>query len=212
MHRWGVTFLAAALLAVTPARAQEALLPQAAVQRAGSLIAAGDAGAAVPLLEAAGRNWYPEADLRLGLLFLEGSVVPRDVARAARHLERAAHANWMRVEHKRGHPDAQYELARLVATGHANGKPATAYRLYKAAARAGHEGAQLALARKYAHGEGTRMNEGEAYRWALIARAGDAPAVREEASRLAGTLRERIAFGLAERVEREALRFRPVDS
>lgn len=198
--------LAAALLAacvVLPAHAAPPTTPDAATERALRLLAAGEPAQAVPLLERAAAHWYPEADVVLGRLYEAGAGVPRDPARAARHYARAAQPNWMRVTYKRGHPQAQHALADERAAS----APKAAYRLYKAAARAGHEGAQVALARAYAAGAGARSDAAAAYRWALIARAGDDDAVRAQADALLEPLRGSLAYGLRERLEREAARF-----
>ncbi|MCL4762667.1 MAG: sel1 repeat family protein [Burkholderiales bacterium] len=202
---------AAAWLAAAPAApASELLAPEAATAQAEQLIAAGDVEAAVPLLERAGRNWYPDADVLLGQLYLDGQGIERDPRRAADVLERAASPNWMRALHKRGHPEAQHALATLHASGDVGDIDLrAAFRLHLAAARAGHAGSQLALARMYAAGEGVRSDPAEAYRWARIAAMSGDAAVRDEADPLADALRGQIALGLAERLDREAARFQP---
>jgi TPR repeat protein len=198
----------AALLGPSLAAAQEAVHPEVATQQAEQLIASGDVTGAVPLLERAGRNWYPDADLRLGLLYLDGEGIDRDVDRAVRHLQRAAEPNWMRMLHKRGHPHAQHALAGVYLSREIGPfDPKAGVRLHEAAARSGHEASQLALARLYASGEGTDVDRAEAFRWAAIARRAGDDAIRSEAGDLARSLRASLDPADARRIEREAAAF-----
>jgi TPR repeat protein len=210
VHGVGTAVTLAALLVSASLQAQEWRPPEVATAEAEQLIASGDVAAAVPLLERAGRNWYPDADLRLGLVLLSGEGIERDVDRAIHHLRRAARPNWMRVLHKRGHPEAQHALAEIYRSKDVGPlDPEAAYRLHRSAARAGHEGSQLALARHYADGEGVRSAPENALHWAIVATTAGDPAVRDEAKALATRLRETLPQHVERRIEREAARFEP---
>jgi TPR repeat protein len=200
----------ATLLAAPLGAAGEPVHPEDATQQAEALIAQGSVDEAIPLLEQAGRNWFPDADLRLGLLLLEGEGASRDVARAIRHLERAAEPNWVRLRYKRGHPLAQHALAELYRSRDVGPFDLDeAFRWHEAAANAGHEPSQLALARLHAAGEGSAADAEDAYLWAVIARRAGDTTVRSEARELAASLRGRLDPGDARRLEREAARFEP---
>jgi len=99
----------------------------------------------------------PEAQLKRGLLFLNGSGVATDVEKAAKWFERAA---------AQGQPVAQNYLGVLYQTGtgvHAN--MATAVRWYEAAARNGNLKAMTNLGKAYAGGWAEGTDYAKAAEW-----------------------------------------------
>ena len=64
--------------------------PDAALKRAQGLSERGEADRAFALFARAARAGLPEAELRVGRLYLEGSGVPRSQTEGMRWLERAA--------------------------------------------------------------------------------------------------------------------------
>ena len=126
------------------------------------------------------------AQANLGNVYLEGKLVPRDDAEAAK---------WMRKAADQGYANAQFNLARMYETGRGvdrSEKEATA--LYAKAAEIGLPAAQLNLGVAYASGRGVAKDPVEAYRWFNLAAASASDdATRENAERN----RDLVAVGLS---------------
>jgi uncharacterized protein len=136
-----------------------------------------------------------EAEFALGQMYSRGWGVPRDQADALRWLEMAMDPNsdgpptdwslvegygmqqdqaqaayWYQQAAEKGHPEAQYNLARLYATG--NGVPhddEQAARWVRAAATQGYPPAQARLGHRYANGQGMTQDHRLAYFWLTLA-------------------------------------------
>ena len=136
-----------------------------------------------------------EAEFALGQMYSRGWGVPRDEADALRWLQMAMDpasdgppTDWSRVEGygvqqdqaqaafwyekaaQQGHPEAQYNLGRLYATG--QGVPhdeEQAVRWVRAAASQGYAPAQARFGMRYANGRGIEQNHRLAYFWLTLA-------------------------------------------
>ncbi len=103
----------------------------------------------------------PDAELVVGLAYLEGRGLPRNAGQAAAWLARAA---------AQGQPLAQYKLATLYQDGVGVPRSATqAFRWFSAAAARGNRKAMHSLGVAYAEGWGTSKNFQSAAKWFLQA-------------------------------------------
>ena len=105
----------------------------------------------------------PDAQNRLGVLYISGKDVPQDVPQAA---------SWFRQAADQGYVDAQYNLAALLDQGAAGEtRPsgdqdlAQAVLWYRAAAQQNHPDAQYGLARLYDVGRGVAADAQAALAW-----------------------------------------------
>jgi len=136
-----------------------------------------------------------EAQFALGQMYSRGWGAPRDQADAVRWLQMANSvesdgpptdwaniegygmpqddeiaAFWYRQAADKGHPEAQFNLARLYASGHGVKKDEEqAARWVSASAAQGFGPAQLNLGERYASGNGVGKNEKRAYFWLTLA-------------------------------------------
>ena len=126
-----------------------------------------DARAARLFEKAATADLY-RAQLNLGILYLRGQGVPRDLVQARRWLEKAATSN---------DPYALYALARAMerSEGSAKTDPARAADLYRRAAERGHPLAALRYGLALAEGEGVKQDTAGAQRWLLAAQKDGVP-------------------------------------
>jgi len=136
-----------------------------------------------------------QAEFALGQMYSRGWGVPRDEADAARWMEMANNpesdgpptdwasvegygierdqkqaAYWYQLAAERGHAEAQYNLARLYATG--QGVPRDqeqALRWVRAAASQGYAPAQARFGMRYASGSGIAQDHRLAYFWLTLA-------------------------------------------
>jgi TPR repeat protein len=136
-----------------------------------------------------------EAEFALGQMYSRGWGVPRDTADAMRWMQMANDpasdgppTDWARIEGygfeqdqqqaaywydkaaAQGHPEAQYNLARLYATG--QGVPRDqeqALRWVRAAASQGYAPAQARFGMRYAQGSGIAQDHRLAYFWLTLA-------------------------------------------
>jgi TPR repeat protein len=98
-----------------------------------------------------------EAQLRLATFYLEGTDVPRDLAKSAK---------WLRKSAEQGLPRAEYLLGLNYANAHGVRTNQTeAVRWMGKAAKQGLVEAQIELGRWYAEGENVRENPVEAANW-----------------------------------------------
>jgi len=136
-----------------------------------------------------------EAEFALGQMYSRGWGVPRDEADALRWIQMAngpdtdgpptdwavldgygvpqdqqQAAYWYELAAKKGHAEAQYNLARLYATGQGVPKDEEkAARWVRAAASQGYAPAQARLGRRYANGSGMDKDDRRAYFWLTLA-------------------------------------------
>ncbi len=123
--------------------------PEAALRRAQSLTEQGDAAGAFVLYARAARAALPEAEFRIGRLYLEGSGVPRSRTEGMRWLERAA---------SHGLVEAQSLIATLFMHGFAGAQNS-----------ATEQGAARPAAALFANSDRTEPNYQEALKWARLA-------------------------------------------
>jgi len=136
-----------------------------------------------------------EAQFALGQMYSRGWGAPRDISDAVRWLQMAnsvesdgpptdwaniegygmpqddeVAAYWYRLAADKGHPEAQFNLARLYASGHGVKKDEEqAARWISASAAQGFAPAQLSLGERYAAGNGVGRDEKRAYFWLTLA-------------------------------------------
>ncbi|HWC95563.1 MAG TPA: tetratricopeptide repeat protein [Candidatus Sulfopaludibacter sp.] len=136
-----------------------------------------------------------EAQFALGQMYSRGWGVPRDQADAVRWLQMAnsvesdgpptdwanvegygmpqddeVAAYWYRAAADKGHPEAQFNLARLYASGHGVKKDEEqAARWTSASAAQGYGAAQVSLGERYATGSGVPKDPKRAYFWMTLA-------------------------------------------
>ena len=104
---------------------------------------------------------HAKSQANLGLLYLCGKGVEKDVDRAVQWMERAA---------TQGIVSAQFTLGFLYSTTkHGQLDPSRSIHWYLAAARQGHPQASLNLARAYEKGVGVKASSVEALRWLIAA-------------------------------------------
>jgi uncharacterized protein len=147
--------------------------PEAAHQL-GLLYAQGLAGVqrddarAAQLFETAAAAGLHRAQLNLGILYVRGQGVPRDLVRARGWLEKAAASN---------EAYALYALGRAMeeSEGAAAADPVRAADLYRRAAEKGHPLAALRYGLALADGEGVKQDAAGAQRWLLVAQKDGVP-------------------------------------
>lgn len=133
-----------------------------------------------------------EESYRLGLRYLDGDGIPRDVGQGLQLLQDAAEA---------GLPDAQFALGDIYANGRGVARePAWATMWYGRAAAQGHADAQYRLGMAYVSGTGTQQDVVEAYKWFSIAAASG----HVEAARARAALSNRMIKQEIEPAERAA--------
>lgn len=138
------------------------------------------------------RTGYLESRVRLGMKYINGDGLPRDIPRGLGFLNEAAAADyapaqfhlgflhaagrgipqdygeavrWYRKAAEKGHAPAQHNLAVMFENGHGVARdPGEAARWYRMAADRGHAGAQFALGAMHAEGKGVPRDLGEAAR------------------------------------------------
>lgn len=136
-----------------------------------------------------------EAQFALGQMYARGWGVPRDIADAIRWMEMASSvdsdgpptdwltdegygieqdpeqaAYWYRQAADHGHPEAQYSLARLYASGKGVKKDEEqAERWVSASAGQGFAPAMADLGRRFANGVGAARDDKRAYLWLTLA-------------------------------------------
>ncbi|HEY6983578.1 tetratricopeptide repeat protein [Reyranella sp.] len=127
-----------------------------------------DDARAAQLFERAATAGLYRAQLNLGILYLRGQGVPRDLVRARGWLEKAATSN---------DPYALYALARALERGEraAQPDPVRAADLYRRAAEKGHPLAALRYGLALADGEGVKQDAAGAQRWLLAAQKDGVP-------------------------------------
>jgi TPR repeat protein len=114
------------------------------------------------LVRESAESGYVDAQYELGVCYVVGKGVPKDLSLAVRWLEKAAKAD---------HAKAQYELARCYSNSKYVHKDAVkAWIWFRSSLECGNCDALLDLARCYEHGRGVDRDEVEAY--ALYALAG----------------------------------------
>ena len=178
--------------------------------------AAGDPVAAAEYLREAADLGHGQAAYELGLAYIEGSGVPKDLDLSARWINRAADLgdpgaeflvgsafyggigvdqdvarglSFLERAADKGHPKAQFLLGQAYVDGIGVTKnPAWAARWYGKAARGGHSQAQYALGVMYASGLGVPKSSRRAYRWFSIAAAGGYGKAVELRDAMAGRL------------------------
>lgn len=148
-----------------------------------------------------------DAQFQLGTMYIDGDVVKKDTATAAKWFLKAANqevlaaqyymgyayrdgvgvpqnykesAKWFRKAAEKGLSDAQYELGCLYIDG--NGVPQNfvlAARWFERAAKQGHVDSQFLLGSMYAEGKGVPQNLAEATKWLKeAAKQGDEEALK----------------------------------
>jgi hypothetical protein len=136
-----------------------------------------------------------EAEFALGQMYSRGWGVPRDQADAIRWLQMANSvesdgpptdwanvegygmpqdnqlaAYWYQLAAQKGHPEAEFNLARLYAGGHGVKKDEEqAARWVSASATQGYAPAMVNLGMRFATGSGVAQNEQRAYFWLTLA-------------------------------------------
>ena len=110
----------------------------------------------VASLEELANQGNTKAQYQLGVLYLRGQEVDRNVFEAIR---------WFHMAAEKGHLKAQFSLGRAYATGKAVDE---AVIWYTKAAEGGHPMAQNNLGRMYATGEGVQKDYVQAYKWWLL--------------------------------------------
>jgi TPR repeat protein len=154
-------------------RALAAGSPEAA-QQLGVIYAQGAAGVArddaraARLFERAARVGHRRAEFNLGILYLRGQGVPRDLVEARAWLQKAAAGDA---------PYALYALARAMeeSAGATPADPAHAAALYRRAAEKGHALAALRYGLALADGKGVKQDMTGAQRWLLAAQKDGVP-------------------------------------
>lgn len=123
---------------------------------------------AAQLFEQAANAGLSRAQLNLGVLYIRGRGVPRDLVRARGWLEKAAASN---------DPYALYALGRAMeeSEGAARADPARAADLYRRAAELGHPLAALRYGLALADGEGIKQDAAGAQRWLMVAQKDGVP-------------------------------------
>ena len=123
---------------------------------------------AAQLFEQAANAGLSRAQLNLGVLYVRGQGVPRDLVRARGWLEKAAASN---------DPYALYALGRAMeeSEGAARSDPARAADLYRRAAELGHPLAALRYGLALADGEGIKQDATGAQRWLMVAQKDGVP-------------------------------------
>jgi TPR repeat protein len=124
---------------------------------------------AVELFEKAANAGHARAQLNLGILYLRGQGVPRDLIQARAWLEKAAAG---------GDPQALYALARTLSESGADvpgADPVRAADLYRKAAEKGHALAGLRYGLALSEGVGIKRDLPAAQRWLMQARENGVP-------------------------------------
>lgn len=123
---------------------------------------------AAKLFEQAATAGVYRAQINLGVLYMRGQGVPRDLVQARSWLEKAATSN---------DPYALYALGRAMETsdGAATADPARATDLYRRAAEQGHPLAALRYGLALSEGDGVRQDPAAAQRWLLAAQKDGVP-------------------------------------
>lgn len=123
---------------------------------------------AVELFEKAAAQGHRRAQLNLGLIFLRGQGVPRDVIQARAWLEKAS---------ADGDPYATYALGRAMAENAppASADPTRAADLFRRAAEKGHMLAALRYGLALADGSGVKQDQAAAQRWLVQAQQNGVP-------------------------------------
>jgi len=124
---------------------------------------------AVELFEKAANAGHARAQLNLGILYLRGQGVPRDLIQARAWLEKAATG---------GDPQALYALARTLSESGADvpgADPVRAADLYRKAAEKGHALAGLRYGLALSEGVGIKRDLPAAQRWLMQARENGVP-------------------------------------
>ena len=117
-----------------------------------------DRGEAIEFLHQAGVNGHVQAQLKLGLLYLNGFTVRRDQAESVKWYERAA---------KQGNSEGQRNIANFL---NKSNFPESAVTYYSLAAEQGDDQAQTSLALMYAQGRGVERDLAKAVSlWVLAA-------------------------------------------
>jgi hypothetical protein len=145
-----------------------------AAQQLGLVYAQGLAGVgrdethAAQLFEQAARAGHRRAQLNLGILYLRGQGVPRDLAEARAWLQKAAAGD---------DPYALYALGRAMeeSAGPTHADPVRAADLYRRAAEKGHALAALRYGLALADGNGVKRDTASAQRWLLAAQKDGVP-------------------------------------
>jgi Sel1 repeat len=119
-------------------------------------------------IKAAAEGGEANAQMELGMMYLEGRGFPRNVAAGREWFKRAAES---------GHPEGQFKLARLLRGDGINWYKANdeCFGWMKKAAEAGHPGAQFLLAKMYTRpffGTNQRADPDAALKWYRAAAAG----------------------------------------
>jgi TPR repeat protein len=175
-----VALLSASLLAVSAHAADNDF--QATTDKA---LAAGSPAAVIKALDKQAYRGNLVAALQLGRIYRDGKLVPRDYAKAKKYLIDAASSNLTRVWYRRGHAEAQYELALMLQSG-SGSKPdhPAAESWFKQAAEQADGPSQLALAKMYFNGDGIKRNIEQAFFWSSIATASLSDAALKEAEQI----------------------------
>ncbi len=157
--------------------------PVALFQLASAKLDAGDGKEGVKLMRQAAERGLPIAQYRMGKIYEDGILVPKDEAAARRWTERAANG---------GNRRAMHNLAMLYAEG--QGVPQSyekAAKWFQQAALLGLTNSQYNLAFLYEQGLGVPESPEDAYVWySIAAKAGDEGA-RKRAEKLAASLSPR---------------------
>jgi len=132
-----------------------------------------------------------KAQYQLGLIYLKGQEVERNVFEAIRWFHKAA---------EKGHLKAQFSLGKAYANGKAVDEAVV---WYTKAAEGGHPRAQNNLGLMYATGEGVQRDYIQAYKWWLLSsRKGDRIAERNRRR-----LKQKLTAAQIEDAERMAEEF-----
>jgi TPR repeat protein len=118
---------------------------------------------AARLLDGLARKGDPEAQFRLGVLYVRGQGVTKNFGRAVGWFKRAA---------AKGHVRAMVNLGTLYAGGRGVKKSeAVAYQWFRRAALKGDTLGMVKLGTMYANGDGVKRNDVYAYLWFALAAA-----------------------------------------
>lgn len=125
-------------------------------------------GRALELFEKAAAAGHTRAQINLGILYLRGLGVPRDLVQARAWLEKAAAS---------GDPQALYTLGRAMSesTEQIGADPVRAADLYRKAAEKGHALAGLRYGLALSEGSGIKRDIPTAQRWLMQARENGVP-------------------------------------
>ncbi|MFN7139170.1 MAG: tetratricopeptide repeat protein [Limisphaerales bacterium] len=120
----------------------------------------GDYAEALKWYQLSASQGNAKAQKSLGVLYVTGQGVTRDLQEAVK---------WYKMAADQGDAEAQYSLGLRYVNGEAVGQNfAEAAKWFALAAEQGVTDAQLSLARRYAAGEGVAQDLTEAYKWCLV--------------------------------------------